>query len=213
MWYCVCNRHICNMITTGNDTWQLLNVMGFVLACIHSWRRYKFQLAISETQSKTMIFLVLISYIPLVLTVEVPGHRTEAFFCGTYSPTPEVKHLTLFSSVPGSHVLVLHHMSRWAVDGSSFPGFLGRDCVFVIFKSPVPCTVAEIQLWMDTFLLKRTVLNLKCTIFPFQTDHFWVPESYFPTEICQSVNRYQNGTCLNDTVFPIRERINGTLFQ
>lgn len=86
MGYSVCSRHICNMITTGNDSWGLLSVLGFVLACIHSWRRYKFQLEISETQSKTMIFLVLVNDIPLVLTVEVPGHRTEAFSVGLIPP-------------------------------------------------------------------------------------------------------------------------------
>lgn len=86
MWCCVCNRHICNMITAGNNSWGLLNVTGFALSCIHSWRKYKFQLEICETQSKTMIFLVLVSYIPLALTLEVPGHRAKALSAGLIPP-------------------------------------------------------------------------------------------------------------------------------
>lgn len=53
-----------------------------------------------------MIFLVLVSYIPSVLTVEVPGQRAEAVIL---SPQP-LEPLTLISSIPGSHVL--YHMLR-----------------------------------------------------------------------------------------------------
>lgn len=178
---------------------------------IYSWRKYKFQLEICETQSKTMIFLVLVSYIPLAITVEVPGHRAEALSAGLIPPP--VRWSIWQSSALSQDLMFLFcticrseqfmgHPSLASVDGSAYSSSLS-----------LLCPAEEMQLWMDTFLLKRTVLNLKRTIFSFQTDHSWVPESYFPKEICQSVNRDQNATCLNDTVFPIRERINGKLFQ
>lgn len=137
MWHCVCNRHICNMITTGNNSWGLLNVMVFVLSCIHSWRKYKFQLEISETQSKTMIFLVLVSYIPLVLTVEVPGLRAEALSAGLIPPP--VRWSIWQCSVLSQDLMVLFcticrgeqcmgHPSLASVEGSAYSSSLSLLC-------------------------------------------------------------------------------------
>lgn len=117
----------------------------------------------------------------------------ETWSPGHFPPTPSLQHQDLFCSAPGPCVLVLWHMVRWAVAGSSCQGSLGRGYVSSSLTVLGP---GQLQGSSHEWML----IYWREPAFELQTQyvHFpdWVPESSFHTELCQSVRRCQRAPCL-----------------